>query len=296
VVIAHDVRLGRLYRSMRPRFYENPVWIREKLYDMYGDRVPASDLRRAPDDPEIQARFGIYMSQEVQEHAEKVLVHSRYAADALRMDRVPGSPGAETVVVGRGIPEAAAARNGGGRGDGPIVLSHASGEGARSIDLLLHAFAALVSARPTAKLTLLGEMEEATADRLRETGSNLGLGDSIVAPGHLEGDRYWSALASADVAVQLRSRTDGEASGSVCDCLAARVPTIVSALGWLRELPGPAVLHVPRDCAPGELRANIDRVLDEPELRARIRAAQDEYATANSYERVAARYAELLEL
>jgi glycosyltransferase involved in cell wall biosynthesis len=53
---------------------------------------------------------------------------------------------------------------------------------------------------------------------------------------------------------------------------------------------------VPRECAPNELADAIQRVLDEPELRDRIGSAQDEYAAANSYERVAERYAELLEL
>jgi glycosyltransferase involved in cell wall biosynthesis len=296
VVVAHEVRFGALYESLQPGWIENPVWIREKLYEMYGDRIPAAELRRAPEDRGIQDQFGIYMSQGVQAHAEKLLVHSRYAADVLRMDGPPGAPRAETVVVSRGIPEAAVRRNGGNATDGPAVLSHGAGEHPEAIDLLMHAFAGLAAERPGARLVLVGRLEEGAEPRLAETASNLGLSEAVHLAGQLEGDAYWRALAAADVAVELRTSSDGEASASVCDCLAARVPAVVSSVGWLGELPEPAVLHVPRECAPAELADSIRRVLDDPDLRERIRAAQDSYAAANSYERVAERYAELLEL
>jgi glycosyltransferase involved in cell wall biosynthesis len=296
VVVAHDVRFGALYESLDPGWLENPTWTREKLYEMYGERIPASDLRHAPQDPGIQGQFGIYMSHEVQAHAEKLLVHSRYAADVLRMDRPPGTAGPETLVVGRGIPEAAIQRNGGSPTGGPTLLSHGAGERPESIDLLIHALAGIAPDRPGARLVLLGQLESGAEGRLAETASNLGLTGAVELLGRLEGDEYWRALASADVAVELRTSSDGEASASVCDCLAARVPTVVSSVGWLGELPEPTVLHVPRECAPGELAGAIRGVLHEPDLRERIRAAQDEYAATNSYERIAERYAEILGL
>lgn len=296
VVVAHDVRFGALYESLNPGWMENPTWMREKLFEMYGERIPASDLRRAPADRGIQGQFGIYMSQEVQAHAEKLLVHSRYAADVLRMDRMPGDPGAETLVVGLGVPEAAIRRNGASPSGGPTLLSHGAGERHEAIDLLIHALAGIAPDRPGARLVLLGQLEEGAGPRLAETASNLGLSGAVHLAGRLEGDEYWRTLASADVAVELATSSDGEASGSVCDCVAARVPTVVSSVGWLGELPEPAVLHVPRECAPGELAGAIRGVLDEPDLRGRIRAAQDEYAAANSFERVAERYAEILGL
>lgn len=295
VVVAHDVRFVALYRSLEPGWAENPVWIKEKLYEMYGERVPARELRRAPGDPEVQEQFGIYMSQEVQAHAEQLLVHSRYAADVLRMDRLPGAAAAEAQVVGRGIPEAAVRRNGGAEG-GATILSHAVGEDAEAIDLLVHAFARIAGESAKARLVLIGRLEGEAGARLAETASNLGVTGAVQLAGQLSGEEYWRALASADVAVELRTTSDGEASASVCDCIAARVPTVVSSVGWLGELPDPAVLRVPRGCAPGVLAGAILRVLDEPELRERIRASQDDYAAANSYERIAERYAEILGL
>jgi glycosyltransferase involved in cell wall biosynthesis len=295
-VVAHDVRFGELYRSLEPGWTEDPVWLREKLYEMYGERIPAAELRRAADDPAVQEQFGIYMSQEVQTHADRLLVHSRYAADVLRMDLQPGAPAPETVVVGRGIPDPGIRRNGGGSHDEPTVLSHGAGEDPEAIDLLVHAFAALARERTGARLVLIGQLERAAEPRLVETASNLGLGDAVRVAGRLEGEDYWHTLAGADVAVELRTTSDGEASASVCDCLAVRVPTIVSSVGWLAELPDPAVVRVPRECAPSVLAERIGLILDDPDLRNRIRSAQDDYATANSYERVAERYAEILAL
>jgi glycosyltransferase involved in cell wall biosynthesis len=200
------------------------------------------------------------------------------------------------VVVGRGIPDRPIQRNGGSPSGGPTVLSHGAGERPEAIDLLMHAFADLAREREGARLLLLGRLEPGAGPRLGETAANLGLSDAVHLVGRLDGDEYWRALASADVAVELRTSSDGEASASVCDCLAARLPTVVSSIGWLDELPEPAVLHVPRECAPTELAGSIRGVLDQPDLRERIREAQDEYAAANSYERIAERYAEILGL
>jgi glycosyltransferase involved in cell wall biosynthesis len=295
VVLAHDVRFGALYESLQPSWGQNPVWLREKLHQMYGDRIPPADLRRAGRDRDLQERFGIYMSQEIQAHAEKLLVHSRYAADVLRMDRTPLTAGAETVVVSRAISEGAIMNDGGGRA-APNVISHAGGEHPEAIDLLMHGFAAIAEERPGAGLVLLGPLEEGAGARLAETASNLGLTDAVSTHGRLEGDAYRRALTSADVAVELRTSSDGEVSQGVCDCLAARLPTVVSSVGWLAELPEPAVLHLTRESSPGELADTIGRLIDDPGLRERIRASQDSYAAANSYERTAERYAELLEL
>jgi hypothetical protein len=53
---------------------------------------------------------------------------------------------------------------------------------------------------------------------------------------------------------------------------------------------------VPRDCPPDKLAEKIKLVADDQDLRDRIRSAQDDYAAAHSYQRVAKRYAELLAL
>jgi glycosyltransferase involved in cell wall biosynthesis len=296
-VLAHEVRLSRLYRSLQKAHHEdNHLWMRERLFELYGDRLPPDTLRQAADEPGLAHRFGIYMTRDVQLHADRVLVHSRYAADVLRMDRLPEEAGAEAEVVPLPVrttgqpprpPEEVS--------DPPVVVSHAATEGPESIDLLLHGFAELLDRYPGARLALLGEIPGATAARLVETAGNLGLDGALDQRGFLEEDAYRDALARADAAVELRTSTDGEASAAVCDLLAARVPTIVSELGWFGELPEPAVLRVARECSPAQLADRIEEAL-RPARRKEIREAQDELAGLSSPERVAERFAELLSL
>jgi glycosyltransferase involved in cell wall biosynthesis len=176
-----------------------------------------------------------------------------------------------------------------------VVVSHAATEGPAAIDLLLHGFAELRKRHRGARLALLGKISAATAARLVETAGNLGLDGAIDQRGFLKEDAYRDALARADAAVELRTSTDGEASAGVCDLLAARVPTIVSELGWFGELPEPAVLRVARECSPAQLGNRIEEAL-RPARRKEIREAQDELAALSSPERVAERFAELLSL
>ena len=111
-----------------------------------------------------------------------------------------------------------------------------------------------------------------------------------------EGSEYWEILHSADLAVQLRSSFNAAASGAVSDCIAARVPVIVSAIGWATELPPDVVLPVPEDCSAERLGERMVAALWDQDLRDRVIAAQNGYASDTSFARVAERYAEVLAL
>ena len=103
-------------------------------------------------------------------------------------------------------------------------------------------------------------------------------------------------LGRADLAVCLHSDADqGRPSPAVATLIAARVPTIVADVGWAGELPDRVVLRVPADFDAGILVERMRSALDEGERRA-IQQAQDAFADANSFARVAERYAELLSL
>jgi glycosyltransferase involved in cell wall biosynthesis len=104
-------------------------------------------------------------------------------------------------------------------------------------------------------------------------------------------------MRKADLAVQLRGGINGgEASAAVCDCIAARVPTIVSRIGWFAELPERVALPVDPDCSSSDLAQRMAEAIEDPDLRSGVREAQDGYAAENSFARVAERYVELLDL
>lgn len=103
VVVAHDVHLLPLYVEMHAlRHPYDPYWLEDKLIEMYGDRIPRADLLRVPYDRPERGR-GVYMTREIQAHAERVLVHSQRQAGIMRLER-PDNP-APVEVVPRAIPD-----------------------------------------------------------------------------------------------------------------------------------------------------------------------------------------------
>ena len=261
VVLTHDARLLGLYRELhRYRHLYDPHWLEDKLAELYGDRIPLSDLRLIPyEDPDEDGRIG--MTGEMQSNAERVLVQSRHQAELLRLDRPPGAAPIEVVPFAIPSIELADGRT----PDGPLVI--ATGTRAPSSELNA-AIEGLRAAHPGVRLELLPE--EAMHEPAR--------------------------LGRADLAVCLQSDADqGRPSPAVATLIAARVPTIVADVGWAGELPDRVVLRVPADFDAGILVERMRSALDEGERRA-IQEAQDAFAEANSFARVAERYAELLSL
>lgn len=74
-------------------------------------------------------------------------------------------------------------------------------------------------------------------------------------------------LAAADVAVQLRSRSRGETSGAVIDCLNHGLATIVNAHGTMQDLPAEAVVRLADDFRNEELVAALEQLRGNDDLR-----------------------------
>ena len=291
LVLAHDVRLLGLYEALgRERFPYEPHWLEGKLIEMYGDRMPTSFLKRLPFDS-AQAKQRVTMTQEVQAHARQMLVHSRHQAELLRIERPNEAAPAE--VVPHGIPSASV-RNGARPNGEALVIAF---EAETLWPKLLEAFAELAGEQPGARLKLIGSLTEPSGAALAQMAGRLGVGEAITVSGPLDEVSYRRLLETADLAVHLGTEAGGgAASAAICDCIAARVPAIASAIGWPAELPSGVVVTVPTDCSAAALARRMHSVLDDPGLREGIREAQDAYAADNSFARVAERYAELLSL
>jgi glycosyltransferase involved in cell wall biosynthesis len=61
--------------------------------------------------------------------------------------------------------------------------------------------------------------------------------ENITFAGYMDESDYYSALFSADVAINLRNPSMGEASGTLMNALAAGIPVIVSDVNQYREFP-----------------------------------------------------------
>ncbi|MBV9927091.1 MAG: methyltransferase domain-containing protein [Acidobacteria bacterium] len=108
-----------------------------------------------------------------------------------------------------------------------------------------------------------------------------GLADRVEITGHVTLEEFESRIAETDIALNLRERTVGETSGSLCRIMAAGVCAVVSAVGWFGELPDDCVVKVePGEHADELLRAYLARLVEDEPLRARLGANARRHVTA----------------
>lgn len=298
LLVAHDVRLTGFYGWYagveRP---EDPSGrLAERLAGMYGARIDASLFAQRAPTPQEQTALGLFMTRELQERAESIVVHSSFAADILRLDAAIDRPLTAPVHV---LPHAIAPRELERRRPdpaAPLIASFGVLSEVKGLATLLDAFAIVAAERPGARLTLMGPADEVELERWRGRARDLGLAEQVDIPGFAQSSAYEELLGEADVAVQLRTITNGEASGAVCDCLGAGLATIVTDLGWVRELPEDAVARVPQAASATRLAQEIVSVLEDSGRRERLEQTAGAYARETTYAAVAERYLEALGL
>lgn len=294
VVLTHDVRLVGFYgwysgQIQRDDGQTPTARLAQRLHDTYSERIDAMQFVERPPSPDEQMALGLFLTGEIQAHADQLVVHSRFAADVLRLDRPAEARGHAPIHV---IPHALELRPERERSTTPVIASFGVLSEVKGLEALINAFALIE--RKDARLVLAGPAEGPEGERWRAHAEAAGVGDRVEITGHVGHERFEELLATSTLAVQLRTTTNGEASGAVCDCLGAGLPTIVTELGWTTELPDDVVERVPTDVTPAVLAAAIDRLLADSSARAALTSAARAYAADNSYENVARRYLPLL--
>ncbi len=163
---------------------------------------------------------------------------------------------------------------------GPSKFSQRLVDVCRSHGLLDH---------PRFHLVLVGEnLAGAYGDSLQASLGTPDVDGPSGITGRVDRATYQQYLAAADVAVQLRSFTQGETSGAVLDCMNYEVATIVNACGDLADLPDDCVLKLEDDFSDQELADAMVRLRDDDDLRrslaacglAHVRAVHDPRACA----------------
>ncbi|WP_454782246.1 glycosyltransferase [Legionella sp. WA2022007384] len=96
---------------------------------------------------------------------------------------------------------------------------------------------------------------------------NAGVGTNVTITGWCDEPTYQLYLAAADLAVQLRSNSRGETSGTVLDCMNYGVPTIINAHGSLCELPDNCVWKVPEDFTDHQLKESLELLWNDKNRR-----------------------------
>jgi glycosyltransferase involved in cell wall biosynthesis len=120
--------------------------------------------------------------------------------------------------------------------------------------------------------------------------------DRIRITGWADNALYRQYLAAADVGVQLRTRSRGETSGTVLDCMNYGLATIVNAHGSLADMPDDAVLKLADRFRDDELAAALQRMRDDPVERQRLgRRAREVIRSVHAPRHCADAYARVIE-
>jgi glycosyltransferase involved in cell wall biosynthesis len=293
VVIAHDVRLTGLYQaaSWSGEPYESRRF-GEIVRAMYGPhRFQNVDEDGAWTLEEFD-RAGLFMTREVIERSERFLVHSEHAAQIARNEASPDMAWKVAVLPFAAPPPRKDRRNDPQR---PIVATFGHAHPSKQHAKIVEAFRSVLDVHPSAILGIVGPIYPELELELREQIARLGLDANVVITGGVDDRRYQRWLDIASVAVQLRAVSNGESSATVNDCLAAGIPTLVTAIGSGIELPDHTVVKVEKDISPLELGATISTLLLDDPLRQRLGDAGLDYARDHSYAKVAERLLEILD-
>ncbi len=154
--------------------------------------------------------------------------------------------------------------------DAPHLLVSRNLEPIYDLPTALRAFALLRHRLPCARLTLAGSGPEELA--LRRLAGELGLADAVVFTGRIENARMPALLAQADLL--LNPSTVDNMPISILEAFASGMPVVSTDAGGIPDLVNDGVegLLVPVG-DPAAMAAAALRVLTDPALAARLRAA-----------------------
>lgn len=297
-VVLHDFFLSGLYAYMEEQGGVSGAWVRA-LYHSHG--YPAVRERfRAGDTGGVQMKYPANLA--VLERAQGVIVHAGYSK-ALASHWFGAGWADDWVAIPhlrtphQGIREEARRQLGIGVKDflvcsfgflGPTKLNHR---------LLSAWLASSLAADRRCSLVFVGENHGGDyGAELLETIRRSPGADRIQITGWADADTYRSYLAAADLAVQLRTLSRGESSGTVLDCMNQGVATVVNANGAMGELPTDAVWMLPDEFEQGSLREALEILWRDDARRSAIGSrARSVIRERHAPDVCAMRYAEAIE-
>lgn len=94
-----------------------------------------------------------------------------------------------------------------------------------------------------------------------------GIEGRVTITGFAEVEVFRRYLQAADIAVQLRGLSRGETSGTVLDCMAYGVPTIINKNGAMAELPSGPLVQLEENFDVPSLSRELQRLANDSRLR-----------------------------
>ena len=296
-IVLHDVLVTDFYLwytgVQRPDDPERAL--AERIREMYGHRLPPEATDGTPLPYERQLALGIYMTRELQTLSEQCFVHSESAREVLELDRGQLDRRTRVSVLPFAMRQTAETPRGRAKSS-PLVISLGDVNEMNDIASLISAFGQLAVELPDARLVIAGATDVEDPGRWRRYASEQVPHANIDLPGEISEEFHAELLRTADLAAQLSLVSTGDASSTVADCLANGVPTLVTDLGWARELPRDVAEKVPPGAGPHQLKDRIGKLLADGTRRRAMSQAALEHARRHSFARVADAYLDALGL
>jgi glycosyltransferase involved in cell wall biosynthesis len=299
VVVLHDFFLSGAAAHMEITGYQPGFWV-ASLYHSHGYGAVQQRFHAA-DPAEVVWRYPC--SLEVLNGALGLIVHSANsrrlldewygAADSLPLSVIPH------LRLPEFGPGRAQARRALGVGEDRFLVCSFGLLGPTKLNqrLLDAWFGSSLAADPRCVLVFVGENERgdygaALSAAIRRNGA----GDRIHITGWTDMDTFRHYLAAADAAVQLRTLSRGETSGTVLDCMNYGLPTIVNANGSIADLDEDCVVKLPDEFSDEALVVALESLARDLPRRQQLGARAREFiATRHAPRACADLYAHAIE-
>lgn len=292
VVVLHDFALQDFFLGLARERGDLRLYL-EEVAACHGEeaRREAEGALARGGTPSILARPADFpLNCRIARAAEGLIVHSEWARARLA-EIAPAVPVAHIPMPVRAPADVRRERS---STDGEVRIANfgliTPGKG---IEQALRALSALKETHRF-RYTLVGEPNNFFD--VRELVRRQRLEDRVEITGHIALDEFERRISETDIALNMRERTVGETSASLCRVMAAGVCSIVADVGWYSEVPGDCVVKVPLDAhTDALLLAYLRRLIEDEGLRTRIGENARRHALVeHSVERSAALYLDFL--
>ena len=290
VVVLHESNLHHLLAELTIRRGDWDAYLREVEYDggaealAYAQRVRALEVG-----PDYE---GVPMIRRLLERSRAVIVHSRFAEDAVRKAGFQGP--VARIPHGAWIPQVdrmAYRQRLGLDETTPLVGIFGFLKPYKRIAESLRAFRRLVRLEPRAKMILVGEPHPdlPLAPLIRA----LDLSANVRVLGFVPIEDFDGYMAACDIVLNLRYPTVGESSGSLLRALGLGKAVLVSDVGSFRELPDDICLKVPVDASEEDVIFEyLNLLVSRPSLARAMGARARQWVEREcNWDPVAERYA-----
>jgi hypothetical protein len=260
IVILHDLNLIDLARSYE-RYTQGEFLLSDALHQQYGRETANYEKDFSPDSLEYEHFLNSYpLFLSFIASSLGVIVHSDLAYKLV--SEVYGGP-----VLKLGMPAHSSAVNGERASKHSNNLFNVMFCGHCGPNRRLHQFIeawAGVSQPSRFRLKLYGNVGNVKG--IFKFAAENGLSNYIDIAGFVSEDELDAAMSAADIAINMRFPTMGEASGSQLRYMGLALPTMVSDIGWYSDLPDKAVIKIPIEDELAAIKAGLEKLLADPNL------------------------------